>query len=181
MGHDKYLINYHGKAQCYYVYDMAKEFCTEAFISCNTKQSPLIDNDYRTIADVEMYAHKGPATGVLSAFNNHPANDFLVIGCDYPLLIEEELRHFIENIPAESVAAAFYDASNERYVPVLAWYSSEGGSLLIKMAGDKHFSLQRFLLNVDAFKHLPLDEKSLLSVDDKEVSERVMSITNVNH
>ena len=181
MREDKSFLNYHGKAQCYHVYEILEQVCTGTFISCNAEQSPVIDKKFKTLVDLEVYAHKGPATGVLTAFSMYPLKDFLVIGCDYPFLSEAEIRHFLSNIPAGSVAAAFYDEHDQCYQPVVAWYSSEAGSLLMKLAENEQYTLKRLLESVNAFKHLPHDPKSLLSVDTKEASEEVMKLTKLNH
>ncbi len=84
MREDKSFLNYHGKAQCYHVYEILQEVCADTFISCNAEQSPLIDRKFKALEDLELYAHRGPATGVLTAFSRYPQKDFLVIGCDYP-------------------------------------------------------------------------------------------------
>ena len=180
MREDKSFLNYHGKAQCYHVYEILQEVCADTFISCNAEQSPLIDRKFKALEDLELYAHRGPATGVLTAFSRYPQKDFLVIGCDYPLLSELEIRQFLAVIPAKSVAAAFYDERDQCYQPVLAWYSSEAGSLFMKSAGNKNYSLKKFLESVNAFKFFPHDTKSLLSVDTKEAREEVMYLTNNN-
>lgn len=181
MKEDKSFLNYHGKAQCYHVSDMLQRICAGSFISCNAQQSPLIDKKYKKLEDLDKYAHQGPATGVLTAFSNHPLKDFLVVGCDYPLLSEVEIRHFLANIPTGSVAAAFYDEHDQCYQPVVAWYSSEAGSLFVKSTENEKYSLKRLLESVNAFKHLPLDPALLLSVDTREASEEVMRLTNNNH
>ena len=181
MREDKSFLNYHGKAQCYHVYEMLQQVCTGTFISCNAEQSPVIDKKFNTLEDLKVYANKGPATGVLTAFSMYPLKDFLVIGCDYPLLSEAEIRHFLANIPEGSDAAAFYDEHDQCYQPVVAWYSSEAGSLFLKLAENEQYTLKRFLESVNAFKHLPLDAKSLLSVDTIEESEEVMQLIKHNY
>jgi molybdenum cofactor guanylyltransferase len=180
MGEDKCFINYHGKPQCYYVYEMLQQFCIETLISCNIEQSRLIDKHFKIVEDSEVYIDRGPATGVLTAFNAFPRNDFLVIGCDYPLLSETEIRNFVESIPANSMAASFYDRHEQCYQPVLAWYSSAAGSVLLKSTKDARFSLKHLLHDVNAYKHLPIDEALLLSADTKEVSEKMMQLINNN-
>jgi molybdopterin-guanine dinucleotide biosynthesis protein A len=178
MGEDKSFLNYHGKAQCYYMYEILKQFCTGTFISCNAEQYSLIEKEYNTLEDISRYENKGPATGVLTAFNKYPDKDFLVTGCDYPLLTEEEIRYFLASIPGDAVAAAFYDEQNSIYQPVVAWYSSKSGTFLIQSSENKKSSLQQLLENVNAYKHLPLDTRSMRSVDTKEEREETIQLIN---
>jgi len=176
MGEDKSFIAYHGKPQCYHLYEMLQQFCTECFISCNANQSNLINKNFRILEDHKAHENKGPATGVLTAFLAYPEKNFLVIGCDYPLLTSTEIRRFLASIPPASVAAAFYDHQEECYQPVIAWYSSEAGAVLMK----SQVSLKQLLQNTNAYKHTPLDPSSLISVDTKEASEQAKLIANLN-
>jgi molybdopterin-guanine dinucleotide biosynthesis protein A len=175
MGEDKSLLVYHGKPQYLHVYDMLQECCIETFISCNAKQTHLVNQNLETLADEETFANNGPATGVLTAFNTYPGRNFLVIACDYPLLTLTEIKHFVESIPAPSIAAAFYDEGEQCYHPVIAWYSAQAGSLLMK---SPQLSLRQLLQHVNAYKHIPINKTSLTSVDTKEARER---LTNINH
>ena len=177
MGEDKSFIAYHGKPQCYHIYEMLQEFCKEVFISCNAEQSHLINKNFKTLEDQKAHENKGPATGVLTAFNAYPEKNFIVIGCDYPLLTRAEIRHFLASIPPASVAAAFYDHQEECYQPVIAWYSSEAGAALKKSQA----SLKQLLQDTNAYKHTPLDMSSLISADTKAASEQLKLIANLNH
>ena len=181
MGEDKCFLNYHGKAQCYHVYEMLQQFCEETFISCNADQSGSIDKEFKTVEDIDAFADKGPATGVLSAFSTHPQKDLLIIACDYPLLTQDEIRNFLENIPPGSIAAAFYDEQTQSYQPVLAWYSCEAGLHLMKSSENEQFSLKRFLESVNAYKYIPLNPLSMKSIDTEDERERVVQLTNNNH
>src|SRR5689334_8129057 len=126
---------------------MLDRHCKKTFISCNTAQSPRIDTSFNVIEDQDDYAGKGPATGVLTAFSIYPENDFLVLACDYPWLAENEVSHFLNSIPAQSVAAAFYDEQEQSYQPVLAWYSAEAGTILRQ---SPQTPLKRLLQEVEA-------------------------------
>jgi molybdenum cofactor guanylyltransferase len=176
MGEDKCFLNYHGKPQCYHVYEMLQQYCEETFISCNTAQLPLIDRQYQSIVDTDPFSLRGPATGVLTAFSKYQNKSFLVIGCDYPLLSDAEIRNFLNSIPIASVAAAFYDDAEQCYQPVLAWYSSTAGTLL----SESQFSLKRLLEKTQAYKHAPLNPWSIKSVDTKEQFEEIIQLTNYN-
>jgi molybdenum cofactor guanylyltransferase len=178
MGEDKGFLIYHNKPQYQHVFEMLQQCCIETYISCNAEQLQKIDEQFNTIEDDNDYADKGPATGLLTAFSKHPQKDFLVIACDYPLLTEEEIKHFLDNIPARSTAAAFYDAQEECYQSVTAWYSAEAGSLLMQ---SPQLPLKRLLENLNAHKHTPLDAGSITSADTKAIRDKILQLTNLNH
>jgi molybdopterin-guanine dinucleotide biosynthesis protein A len=58
---------------------MLQQICAVTFISCNADQIRVIEKKYKTLEDLEVYANKGPATGVLTAFSSYPLKDFLII------------------------------------------------------------------------------------------------------
>lgn len=178
MGEDKSFLIYHDKPQYHHVYAILQQFCVKTFISCNAEQSKAIDKKFKTLEDGKAYANRGPATGVLTAFSKYPENDFLVIACDYPLLTDSEIKHFLESIPAQSTAAAFYNEKQQCHEPVVAWYSANAGSLIIKAP---ELSLKQHLENVNAYKHTALDPASLTSADTQAAKQKIMQLTNYNH
>lgn len=171
MGVDKAFISYHGKPQWYHVYEMLDKHCLKTLISCNAAQSHQIDASYNIMEDQAIYRGKGPATGVLTAFSIYPKNNFLVIACDYPWLTESEVAHFLNSIPAKSIAGAFYDEQERSYQPVLAWYSAEAGA---KLRQSPQTPLKYLLKDLDAYQHRPVNAKSIRGVDTKD------EFTNLN-
>jgi molybdopterin-guanine dinucleotide biosynthesis protein A len=178
MGEDKGFLIYHNKPQYQHIFEMLQECCIETYISCNSDQSQTIDKQFNIIEDDNDYADKGPATGLLTAFSKHPQKDFLVVACDYPLLTEAEIKHFLDNIPARSTAAAFYDEQEQCYQSVIAWYSAEAGTLLMQ---TPQLPLKRLLENLNAHRHIPLDAASITSADTKATREKILQLTNLNH
>lgn len=181
MGEDKYMLNYHGKPQCYHVYELLQPFCNTVAISCNSMQTLLIDQSYNTLEDLPAYADAGPATGLLTAFESLPENDFLVIGCDYPFLTQQEISLFLKNIPANAKAASFYDEQDQRYQPVLAWYSSTLAPALFETFQEQNASLQQFLKMVNASRYIPIDPISMLSVDEKTGHAEALRVINTRN
>lgn len=175
MGEDKSFLTYYEKPQCYHIYEMLQQFCEQTFISCNAHQLKLIDRKYNVIADHVAFAGKGPATGVLTAFSLYPQKNFLIVACDYPLLTGKEIAHFLHTVPEQSTAAAFYDEHEQSYQPVIAFYSVKAGSVLMQ---SQELSLKNLLQFVHAYRHIPLDNASIKSIDTKEASEKMMNLTN---
>jgi molybdopterin-guanine dinucleotide biosynthesis protein A len=174
MGTDKGLLNYHGKIQCYYVYEILNHYCEHTFISCNASQLTTIDKTYPAIEDNVFFKNTGPIAGLLTAFDKFPGKDLIVIGCDYPFLDNNEVGRFVTSIKANAVASAFYDDAQQYYQPVLAWYSSSATPLLLEQFGQKKYSLQHFLRQVNADRYIPQNRKSMLSVDTEEAKERAI-------
>ncbi|MEO6685408.1 MAG: NTP transferase domain-containing protein [Dyadobacter sp.] len=168
MGTDKSLIDYHGKPQRYYVYEMLEWVCDKVFISCNSIQKESIAEPYKMLPDLPQYENIGPMAGLLTAFNYYPNRDFLVVGCDYPYITTKDLKEFAKSVNEEKIASAFYNQEHDLYEPLLAWYSQKSKNEILRMYDKSEFSLQHFLNENQAGKYHPARSKNLVSVDTPE-------------
>ncbi|WP_254411623.1 molybdenum cofactor guanylyltransferase [Dyadobacter diqingensis] len=168
MGSDKSLIDYHGKPQRYYVYEMLEWICDKVFISCNRTQTEGVTKPYEILADLPAYDNIGPMAALLTAFKTFPDHDFLVVGCDYPYISNKDLKEFLKSLDSKTVASAFYQKENAIYEPLLAWYSRKSGAELVTMFNKQQYSLQHFLREHNAGKYDPPRPKNIVSVDTPE-------------
>lgn len=105
MGHDKSIMQWHGKEQRYYMADLLGKVCDEVFISCREEQQTQIDGSYQLLVD--NYPGAGPLIGILSAFKSNPDVAWLVTACDLPLLDLPTLQYLIQNRDSSSIATTF--------------------------------------------------------------------------
>jgi|SRR6185437_4682979 len=173
MGRDKSLLNYHGKPQQYYLYDMLTAICSKVFISCNKSQSNEIPQDYNIIIDSEKYNEIGPMGGLLSAFEKYPKACFLVVGCDYPFMNTEDLKIFLDCYKNDHPAATYYNDKEQVREPLLGLYKPGCYEPLLKQYEQGDYSLNHFLKGVNAEKIIPSSLKSIKSVDTFEEYQMV--------
>ena len=67
MGREKRLIQYHGKTQEAYLFELLGKFCEKVFVSLNANQH----SDYPCIYDAYQELNS-PLVGILSAFQQEP-------------------------------------------------------------------------------------------------------------
>ncbi len=152
IGKDKSLLDYHGKPQRYYLYDMLGSITDEVFISCNKDQAPGIPSEYKTIVDSADYEEIGPMAALLSAFKKYPKADFLVVGCDYPFINNHHLKKLL-NVKLETIpAVAYYDKIEEKFEPLLGVYHNNIKPTLKKHFKEGNYSLESVLEEVDAYR-----------------------------
>lgn len=175
MGTDKSLLVYYDKPQRYYVSAMLRPFCEEVFLSCSSEQVTDLSAEYKVVIDFPEYQQIGPIAALLTAFSTFPGKDFLVIGCDYPLITSNVLSCFLENLGKP--ASAFFNHDN-KYEPLLAWYSRDCAPLLKAFFNRNEFSLQHFLRSVEAQKYYPEDDKVMTSVDTPEAYQNMKLVLN---
>ncbi|MEY4938093.1 MAG: hypothetical protein RIS64_4454, partial [Bacteroidota bacterium] len=102
MGREKRLLNYHGKSQEQYLYELMKPFCDEVFVSINASQQ----TELPYIQDLELSV-KSPIVGIYSAFQQFPDSAWLIIACDMPLVSQETIEFLIQNRNPKKYATAF--------------------------------------------------------------------------
>lgn len=181
MGKDKSMVTYHQKPQYEHVGDLLENCCGKVVLSCNTRQLAHLETQYEKLPDLPEYANNGPIAALLTAFKTFPGKHFLFIGCDYPLLLMEDIYSFLTSIGKNNIAAAFYNADG-KYEPLLAWYSCQLGEILDNHYRITDLSLQSLLRKVNAQKFFPKSENVMKSVDTMEDFEEMQAFINrINH
>lgn len=180
MGTDKSLLVYYQKPQHEHVADLLAPLCERVILCCNAEQYNTSRTAYPKLTDLPEFAGAGPMSGLLTAFQTFPGNDFLVAGCDYPYLTTDELANFLHDIDKDLPAAAFYN-QNAFYEPLLGWYSRSAGNALLQSFENGSRSLQRFLQTEHAGKYQPLSERTMRSVDTMDDFRAVKQALEANN
>ncbi len=167
MGTDKSLLNYHGKPQRYFLYDLLQTLCEQVFISCNQAQAKEIPEGYDVIIDSEKYQQIGPMGGLLSAFEKYPDASFLVIGCDYPYIQKSDLGKLLE-ANANVLSITYYNDYEQIREPLIGFYKNGCYDYLKIQFEENDYSLNHFLKDINAEKIIPALPKTIQSVDTLE-------------
>lgn len=178
MGTDKSLLQYHGRPQYLHLYHMLEPFCEKVFISCNSTQVDTILNGYPILADLPIYKNIGPMAALLTAFQQFPGKDMLIIGCDYPFLCPEDIDAFLQSLEKTAFATAFYNEAAGIYEPLLACYSHRCAAALLKMYENKTRSLQHLLFENKANKFFPANLRCIKSVDTEDEYRKAKVLVN---
>lgn len=175
MGTDKSLLNYHGKPQRYYLYEMLEPLCEKVFISCNKSQKSSIPDSYQTIVDAPAYEGIGPMAALLTAMETYPHVNFLVVGCDYPFIKATDLRKLFE-VKLEAIFfTCFANKQDKILEPLIAHYHYYIFSLLNEKFQQKRYSIQAVLKEVPG-NVIVLDNQMLLSsIDTIEAYEKALN------
>jgi molybdenum cofactor guanylyltransferase len=168
MGTDKSLLDYHGKPQRYYLYDLLTKITGKVFISCNKSQSEEIPAGYNFIVDAEKYRDTGPMAALLSAFEQYPDASFLVVGCDYPFITKNDLIKLLKDNDSEWIASAYYNEKENFYEPLLGFYKNSCTSILKEYFDNGNYSINNFLKNIQAPKIMPSTPEIIKSADTFE-------------
>jgi molybdopterin-guanine dinucleotide biosynthesis protein A len=164
MKTDKSLINYHGKSQTEYLFDLLTPFCSSVYISAANAQVAPAREDMPLIYD--QFLDFGPTAGILSAMNTCPEAAWLVIACDLPFIDAETLNHLIENRDHFKFATAYISTSDDFPEPLCSIYEPKSKIRLFQFLGLGYDCPRKVLIN---------SEVKLLQQKNK------LSLTNVNN
>ena len=96
MGSDKALLLRDGRSQLSHTADLLAAHTERVFVSARRDQ---LDDPERSRFDaiVDRYDDVGPIAGILSALEEYPDRDWLVVACDLPNIDDETLTFLVAN------------------------------------------------------------------------------------
>jgi molybdenum cofactor guanylyltransferase len=117
MGKEKRLINYHGKTQEQYLFNLLSNHFSAVYVSINQNQT----TDLPYIQDLDLGV-KSPMVGIVSAFNHNSDSAWLVVACDMPFVDEKTIEFLLKNRNPEKFATAFENPDEHFPEPLLTIY-----------------------------------------------------------
>lgn len=179
MGTDKAWISYHGKPQVLWLYDLLESMGMPVWISARTQDPRLQGRNCCT--DLPAYAGNGPLSGVLSAWETgNRTAAWLIIGCDYPLYGEAEIRHLLAMRHANSLATVY--APEGKPLPFPAIWEPAMLEILESGFQQQYYSMQGLLT-----KHIsrlniipPLSALNLQGADTPEDMVKIRQQLRMN-
>lgn len=173
MGIDKSLINYHGITQREHVKKLLGPSCSPVVMSVGNNEG----EGEEAFPDLPEYAGNGPLSGLLSLHQLFPEKSILLIGCDYPLILQSHLRALIPEDQSAFDAVCYVSGASLRPEPLLAWYSAAFCDRIRKEFENKGSNSLRQFLEQARIHTLNMDKPiHLTSVDRPEDVSRVRQI-----
>lgn len=171
MGRDKGLIDYHGKPQREYLYDLLEYFCDNVYFSCRPEQEDEL-SDFNTIPD--MFYDLGPFGGILSAFRQNPNVAWLVVACDLPLIDEAAIQELIDHQNHSKNATAFYNETTNFPEPLITIWQPRSYPVLLQYLAQGYSCPRKVLINSEIELVQPSRPKVLKNVNHPQEADDVM-------
>jgi molybdopterin-guanine dinucleotide biosynthesis protein A len=144
MGHDKALLDHNGQSQLAYVVGVLDACVEKVFVSTRADQAN--DEQRAQYAQiVDRYDDLGPVAGILSALEEKPEVDWLVVACDLPNINEQTIRYLMEQRGGEQTFTAFTSSHDGLPEPLCAVYPS-GCDGIIRQFIDEGINCPRKIL-----------------------------------
>lgn len=144
MGEEKRLINYHGKTQEQYLFDLLSNFFSAVYVSINQNQT----TDLPYIQDLDLPI-KSPMVGIVSAFTHNPNVAWLVVACDMPFVDEIAIEFLLKHRNSEKFATAFENPDEHFPEPLLTIYEPRIFPKLQEAINQGKKSPMKVLQNLD--------------------------------
>lgn len=148
MGHDKALLMRNGESQLAYLTTLLQPLTEQVFVSTRRAQQ---DDDERSRFEqiYDRYENIGPIAGILSALEEYPDVDWLVVACDLPNIDEWTLGYLLENRATDQPFTAFRSSYDGLPEPLCAIYRSGSDEILRKFVADGMVCPRKILLRSD--------------------------------
>lgn len=157
MGTDKSLLDYHGKPQREYLFDILREVCGLVFTSCRKDQEiPAALNPLK-----DAFHVPGPLNGILSAFARKPQCSWLIVAVDMPYVTGQTLAYLLMNRDEKKLATCFFNPGTHQPEPLLTLWEPQAFPHLLKFADRGNLSPREFLKTHPVKLVDPPDENAL--------------------
>ena len=90
MGADKGDLEYRKLPQKVYLHQLLNKYCEEVFVSARKAQLDAWQESLNYLAD--QYESEGPLSGLITAFEKFPDQDWLIVACDMPMVDHQVFR-----------------------------------------------------------------------------------------
>ena len=119
MGRDKALLSRAGRSQLERMTELLARHTGRVFVSTRPDQA---DEPERRRFDriVDRYDDLGPLAGILSAMDEHPAADWLVVACDLPNVGDETIEYLLANRSGDHPFTAYVSSHDGLPEPLCA-------------------------------------------------------------
>ncbi len=174
MGKDKGLIEYHGKSQREYVFEMLENITEKTFMSCRPEQIDEFHGKYEVLPD--SFSGLGPFGAILSAFREYPNDAWLVIASDLPLLQQKTISELIEGRNPSKIATAFYNETTKFPDPLLTIWEPKSYPELLHFLSLGYSCPRKVLINSNVEILTPHDSSVLLNANSPEEYKQVVQL-----
>jgi len=163
MQRDKAHVDYRGEPQLLRAWRLLEAVTERTFVSVRDDQrgDPLRAN---LPLIVDSYDSVGPAAGILSAQDAHPAVAWLVLACDLPLLDAGTLQTLLERRDRAADATAFTSRHDGLPEPLCAIWEPASHALLLQRYNDGQYCPRKALIRSNT-KLLPSPGEALDNIN----------------
>ena len=144
MGKDKALLERDGRSQLAHAMALLGRHLERVFVSTRADQQEETERArYEQIVD--RYDDLGPLAGILSAMDEFPAADWLVVACDLPNIDDDTIAHLLANRSSSQPFTAYISSHDGLPEPLCAIWRA-GSADIVRQFADEGVHCPRKIL-----------------------------------
>jgi len=148
MGQDKATLPRDGQSQLAYVVHLLDEFVERVFVSAREDQRD--DTERRRFEQIlDRYDDLGPVAGILSAMDEYPDADWLVLACDLPNIDAATLSNLLKNRARDKPFSAYISSHDGLPEPLCAVYAAQSAAIVRRFVADGVVCPRKILIRSD--------------------------------
>ena len=164
MGQDKALLTRGGKSQLENLVDLLTPAVDRVFVS--TRPDHADEPERRKFAQIiDRYTEMGPVAGVLSAMEEHPDADWLVVACDLPNVDTTTIRYLIEHRSSDAPFTAYRSTHDDLPEPLCAIYRAGSDAIVRQFVEEGIHCPRKMLIRSDTELLVQSNPRSLDNVN----------------
>ena len=162
MGQDKALLARGSQSQLEYVVRLLEGLVDRVFVSARADQR---DEAERSQFDqiIDRYQDIGPVAGILSAMDEYPDTDWLVVACDLPNVDASTITHLIERRSSTRPFSAYSSSHDGLPEPLCAVYTAKSSEIVRGFVAESVHCPRKMLIRSDT---LLLEQPNPRSLDN---------------
>jgi molybdopterin-guanine dinucleotide biosynthesis protein A len=164
MGQDKAAIDYHGKPQAQFVFELLRAVVPNTFVSVRKDQSC----EFTDKLIIDTLDSKGPINGILSAMKTYPDKAWLVLACDLPMVSANTIQQLIAERDIIRSATSFAGDQGLPEPLMSIWEANSQKSLIHHHIEEGKNCPRKFLINSDIKLIQPIDERDVFNANSPE-------------
>lgn len=165
MGTDKSALNYHGKPQVEYLFELLQSKLPKAFVSVRKGQSAgFTDHMIEDSLDT-----KGPINGIISAMRTQSDKSWLVLAVDLPFVNEQTIDQLIENRNQVALGTSLATRESGLPEPLIAIWEAHALPVLEAFHIEQDMRCPRkFMMNHEVHLAYPHDDRELYNANNPD-------------
>lgn len=164
MGQDKARLRRGGQSQLAYVAGLLEPLVDRVFVSTRADQRE--EQERRRFHQViDRYRDMGPVAGILSAMDEYPGVDWLVVACDLPNIDASTVSHLLERRSKDKPFSAYRSTYDGLPEPLCAVYTSASAEIVRGFVADGVHCPRKILIRSDTLLLEQPDPHSLDNVN----------------
>ncbi len=169
MGTDKSVLNYHGKPQREYLFDLLSNSLNKENVYYSVRDTKQIKNQ-QIITDT--FLNLGPFGGICSAFQKNPNVAWLVVATDLPNINTKTINLLLKHRNPSKIATAFKGKSKQFPEPLITIWEPKAYPVLLQFLALGYSCPRKVLINSDV-EIIEIEDDFIRNVNTKEEYEEI--------